>query len=375
MIKNGLEHLLSDSPELIAGRRIGLLTNACSVDLQMVTTLDRLRERGDVAIDALFVPKDGYHGALPPGAPLASSSTGDIPVYPIEAMEGALSGIELLVIDLIHVGIRYFSSSAAIAGALVAASAADVPVLVLDRPAPLNGFSIEGPSALLLNGFALPARDGLTTGELAACLNQTVEIGCALSVVPMLGWQRGMWFDRTGYAFVPMSPVLPSLDALLVYPGSRLVEASVLSAGIGTARPYEYLGAPWLNADELARDLNKIGLDSVRFRAAHFLPGHDRYAGEVCAGVQIYVTNRNTFRPVEAALYVLAFARAQNPERFGWMPPEREGDPYPIDALSGGPALREHIDAHHPIPNILEDWREPLQTFGALRRPFLLYPA
>jgi uncharacterized protein YbbC (DUF1343 family) len=210
----------------------------------------------------------------------------------------------------------------------------------------------------------------LTFGELALWLNGEHRLGAPLSVVPMQGWQRGMWFDQTGLPWVLPSPAMPHLSTATVYPGMCLVEGTNLSEGRGTALPFEVVGAPWLDGHRLAQRLNRLELPGVRFRPHTFAPAASKFAGQVCGGVQAHVTGRDVFEPVRSALHVLAACRELGGERFTFLP----GDPPHFDLLTGSAELRARLLAGSSVDEVVGAWREGIERFGAQRERYLLYP-
>jgi uncharacterized protein YbbC (DUF1343 family) len=255
-----------------------------------------------------------------------------------------------------------------------------VPVIVCDRPNPINGVDVEG--AALVEGFesfvgqfTIPMRHGMTIGELARLFNEHFAIGAALEVVRMDGWTREMYADATGLPWVMPSPNMPTLDTAIVYPGTVLFEGTLLSEGRGTTRPFELVGLPGVDPDAFAKRMNALNLDGVYFRPAVFEPTFQKHAKTPCGGCQIHVTERTRFRPVAAGAALLREFRGIAPERFEWRQPpyEYEHEKLPIEILSGSPALREQVDAQVPLGDIVGSWRDDEAAFRRLREPFLLY--
>jgi uncharacterized protein YbbC (DUF1343 family) len=249
---------------------------------------------------------------------------------------------------------------------------------VLDRPNPINGLVIEGP--LLEPGLesfvgiaAIPIRHGLTVGELARFFNAEFGFGADLTVIPMAGWRREMWFDETGLPWVPTSPGMPHLSTATVYPGACLIEGTNLSEGRGTALPFEMIGAPWLDGRRLAAALNQLGLDGIRFRSAEFIPSVSKHAEQPCGGVQVHVTNRNLLNPVTMGLHLIAACRAVAPEEFAFLPSSWEGHPPHVDLLMGNSRIREGLAAGTPVDELTAEWAAIEAAWIEKRRPYLLY--
>ena len=192
-------------------------------------------------------------------------------------------------------------------------------------------------------------------------------------MIALHGWARHQWFDETGLPFIPSSPNLPTLEAMTLYPGTCLVEGSNLSEGRGTTRPFEYIGAPWIEAESLSSQLNELALPGLRFRPVYFVPTFGKHQGELCAGVQVYATDREACRPVEAMLHVLQTLKRRYPEEFAWRQPWSDGARPPIDLLWGSDRLRQLIDADEPVDALIESWQPALREFERLRAAYLLY--
>jgi uncharacterized protein YbbC (DUF1343 family) len=257
-----------------------------------------------------------------------------------------------------------------------AAKKAGIPVVVADRPDPLGGEQIEGPVlepalASFVGLFPIPLRHGMTIGELATLFNTEFDIGAELHVVAMQGWRRGDEPLRGALPWVPPSPNMPTPDTALVYPGTGLLEGTNVSEGRGTTRPFETIGAPWVDATALADRLNAQALPGVRFRPTWFTPTFSKHAGVACAGVQLHVTDRTAFRPVRTGIAVLKALHDQHPKDFAFLP----GEPPFFDRLAGVPWLRDAIVGGDTLDAIETRWQRPLADFIRLRQRHLLYPA
>lgn len=384
-VELGLENLLARRLDLIAGRRVGLVASPSSVDQALTSTVTRLHQHPRVNLVALFGPEHGLRGEAQAGEPVSTYSdpvTG-LPVYSLygdtqKPTPEMLRDVDVLVFDLQDAGVRFYTYLATLAHVMQAAAEQSLPVIVLDRPAPIGGHKVEGPVLdpayrSFVGPYPIPIRYGMTIGEIARLFNEAFGIGCSLEVVPMSGWKRGMWFDQTGLPFVPPSPNLPTLDSLTLYPGTCLVEGTDLSEGRGTTRPFEYIGAPWIDAEDLAHRLNDLALPGVRFRPVYFVPAVSKYRNQPCRGVHIYVQDREQFQPITTALHLLACIRSAYPDHFAWREPWTSGGHYPIDLLSGGSTVREHLDASRPVAELVDGWAEALRAFCDCRARALMY--
>jgi uncharacterized protein YbbC (DUF1343 family) len=385
----GLERLL-EGPDraLIAGRRVGLVSNPASVDSRLVHASDRLFGTGDWTLTTLFGPQHGFHSDLQENmieSPHARDAKRRLPVYSLysetrEPTADMLRGIDVLVVDLQDIGARIYTYIYTMANCLRAARAHGVHVVVCDRPNPIGGDAVEGalldPAfASFVGQFPMPMRHGLTIGECARLFNEHFGLNARVDVVPMNGWRRGMYFDDTELPWVLPSPNIPTLDTAIVYPGAVLFEGTLLSEGRGTTRPFELLGAPWIDGERFADAMNARGLPGVRFRPAFFEPTFHKHARASCGGCQIHVTDRTAFRPYRTGVELLDEFHAEAPATPLWRDPpyEYEHTRPPIDILYGSDRLRVAIDAGSGAGAVTADWGRDEEAFRATRQPYLLY--
>jgi uncharacterized protein YbbC (DUF1343 family) len=384
----GTDRLLAS--RRLDGRRVAVVCNPASIDADLRHIADRVWSAGPggPTLLAIFGPQHGFRSDVQENmieTGHARDALRRVPVYSLysetrEPTAEMLRGVELLVVDLQDVGTRIYTYIYTMANCLVAAKKHGLKVIVCDRPNPIGGEAVEGP--MLVHGFEsfvglypLPMRHGMTIGELARLFNDEFGIGADLEVVPMEGWRRDMYFDATGIPFVLPSPNIPTLDSAIVYPGTVLFEGTNVSEGRGTTKPFELLGAPWVDAEKFADGLNDLGLPGVRFRPAVIEPTFHKHAHASCGGCQIHVLDRRTFRPVETGVALIAAFRAAAPDRFAWRDPpyEYEHTLLPIDILAGSSTLREQIEAGVPAQEIARSWTEPVDAFRKTRERHLLY--
>lgn len=381
----GLEVLLADQLDLVRGKRVGLIASPSSVDSNLISTIERLYRTPEVELSALFGPEHGIRGAAQAGDKVGSEVdhlTG-LSVYSLygetrKPTSLMLENIDVLIYDLQECGLRFYTYLSTLAYAMRAAAEASIPLIVLDRPNPLTGLIVEGgildnAYRSFVGAYPIPIRHGLTAGEIAGYLNSTHAIGCDLHVVLMEGWRRSMWMDETGLPFVPPSPNLPTLSALSVYPGTCLFEGTNMSEGRGTTKPFEYIGAPWIDADTLVAEFKHRELPGVRFRPVYFIPMFSKYAHGVCAGIQIYVTDREVFRPVLTALTMLAELQLRYPDQLTFLTRSDEGQRSILDLLSGSSKLRTQLATGIPLNALLHEWQVDQDRFITEREAFLLY--
>ncbi len=379
--------ILLDSGAL-GGKRVGVVCNPASIDGAFRHIVDRLAEADGVTLAAIFGPQHGFRADLQDNmieSPHARDVRRRVPVYSLygetrEPTGEMLRGLDALVIDLQDVGTRVYTFAYTMANCLRAARAHGVPVIVCDRPNPIGGDSVEGPVlrpefASFVGQFEIPLRHGMTMGELARLFNEHFGIGAALEVVPMRGWHRSMYWENTGLPWVLPSPNMPTLDTAVVYPGQVLFEGTNLSEGRGTTRPFEIVGAPWIDGDALAGALNAQTLPGARFRPVVFEPTFQKHARLTCGGCQVHVTDRRTFRPVLTAVALLAAIRRLGPVQFAWREPpyEYEAEKMPIDILYGSDELRKQLDAGVPAREIAAGWDADVRRFEEARARCVLY--
>jgi uncharacterized protein YbbC (DUF1343 family) len=350
--------------------------------------VDRLAAADGVTLAAIFGPQHGFRSDVQDNmieSPHRDDPGRRVPVYSLysdtrEPTHDMLRGLDALVIDLQDIGARIYTFIYTMANCLRACARHGVPAIVCDRPNPIGGVEVEG--ACLRAGyesfvgqFPVPMRHGMTMGELARLFNESFGIRADLEVVPMSGWHREMYADATDLPWVMPSPNMPTLDTAVVYPGTVLFEGTLLSEGRGTTRPFELVGAPWIDADRFAQQMQALGLPGVHFRPAVFEPTFQKHAAQACGGCQIHVTDRRTFRPVLTGVALMAALRRADPGRFAWRQPpyEYEIRKLPIDILAGSDALRTQIEAGLPAAEIARSWEDDEAAFRAQREPFLLY--
>ena len=385
--------MLLGSERLVAtkrlnGLRVGVLANPASVDHDFGHIVDRLGASADYKLAAIFGPQHGFKSDLQDNmieSPHAKDARRNMPIFSLysetrEPTPEMLDLIDVLVIDIQDVGARIYTFIYTVANCLRAAARHGLPVIVCDRPNPIGGVAVEGPMLepgfeSFVGQFPIPMRHGMTAAELARLFNEHHGIGAELEVVPMKGWSREMCFDDTDVPWVMPSPNMPTLDTAIVYPGTVLFEGTMLSEGRGTTRPFELIGAPWLDGDQLAARMNGIGLPGAHFRAVGFEPTFQKHARVLCGGCQIHVTSRVDFEPVKTGVSLLRECYGLAPKQFKWRDPpyEYEHDKMPIDILAGSTELREQIEQQVPLKEIAESWAPGVTAFEEIREPYLLY--
>ena len=379
-VRPGIEVLLTDSLHLVAGVRVGLITNQTGIDAQGRSNIDLLVQHPDVNLVALFAPEHGIRGTEEAGATVTTEVDGPTGL-PIHSLYGQtlsptrdmLDAIDVLLFDMQDIGARYYTYVSTMALAMEAAGRADVPFIVLDRPNPIRGDVVQGnvldPAfATFIGMHPVPMRHGMTAGELARLYVGEFGIAVDLRVVQLEGWSRALPFSDTGLPWVAPSPNMPSLESALAYPGTCLFEGTGLSVGRGTDRAFQWIGAPWLDGDALAAALNGYDLDGVRFEATSFTPidpGDGKFAGQPVSGVRLIVESTGFDAP-RAAVAMLVEARRASGSNWAWQTAH-------FDRLAGTDALRLGIEDGSSAEDLTRDWTSQATEFDLLRRPYLIY--
>lgn len=377
----GVEEFCANLDKYVGKKRLGLITNPSGVDRNLTSTVDRLYATGQLS--ALFGPEHGVRGVMQAGEKVDSyhDPKTNLPVYSLygetrRPTPEMLSGIEAIVFDIQDVGCRFYTYIYTLLYAMEAAAEHGIQMVVLDRPNPLGGRVVEGnilePEFTSFVGYPIPVRYGLTIGELARYFNTVYDIKAELTVVPIQGWQRHLYGDELGLPWVPPSPNIPKMETALIYAGTCFVEGTNLSEGRGTALPFEVVGAPFINSEELAAALNGLKLPGAQFRPTAFTPTFSKNVGELCQGVQIHVVDRNTFRPVETGLLVVAEIARLYPE-FQFLIPQEQGRHYFFDLLAGTDQVRKIIEDGKPLTDLFAQWEREQREFRRQCEPFLLY--
>jgi uncharacterized protein YbbC (DUF1343 family) len=379
---SGLDVLFADGGQRLAGRRIGVITNQTGVDRHFRSTIDLFHGSDRIELVALFGPEHGVRGEAQAGVKVAAAidpRTG-LPVYSLygetdRPTPDMLNGLDALIFDIQDVGVRYATYISTMAHAQEAAAEAGVAFVVLDRPNPLSGIcegNVLDPTLVSLVGVhPVPIRHGMTVGELAR-LFAADHSWPEPEVIPMQGWRRTQWFDETGLPWVQPSPNLPTLDSVMLYPGTCLLEGTNVSEGRGTTRPFEFIGAPWLDPFALSEELERRRQPGVAFRPTYFTPTFSKHAQQLCGGVHVHIIDRVALRPVQLGLHILHAVRQLNAGEFTWRIRPEGG--YFIDLLLGTQRPRQALDSGADVMEVTTGWREQAKAFMERRQPMLLYP-
>lgn len=384
-VRPGIEVLLTDSANLIAGKRLGLLSNHTGVDRQGRRDADLLRTTHDARLTVLFSPEHGFLGREDRmGLPDSRDSATGLPIYSLyggsrSAAHAAFDSIDVLLVDLQDIGARYYTYIATTVQLMRDATRAHKRVIILDRPDPVGGVLVQGnvraragdPDSAFSGFMPVPMRYGMTLGELARLANDVMAIGADLVVVPAVGWNRGTLYDQTGLPWVKPSPNMPDLESAQHYPGTCLFEGTNISVGRGTAVAFQVLGAPWLDAGAVLERLRGeadalVGVDISATTFTPVAPTDGKYAGVPLQGLQFRVRDRARYDPTKLAVAVLVALRAVHPAQFQFRPQS-------FDRLAAGPELRAAIETGLSGGEIWSSWEPDLERFREARRKYLIY--
>lgn len=361
----------------LAGKRVGLVGNQTSVLQGMTHLADALVRADSINLVALFAPEHGFYGEMDAQISSGTDARTGLPIHSLYGRSRRpscemLGDVDVLLFSIQDVGVRFYTYISTMYHCMEAVTHSGVGFVVVDRPNPITGTRLEGNvSERTFSSFVavrpLPIRHGMTIGELAMMFKTVDEMSVDLTVVKMDTWERRQWFDETELPWVIPSPAMPNLDTVNVYPGTCLYEGMNISLGRGTSRPFELIGAPWIDAFALSDAVNDLGLPGTFFRPAYFVPMGSTHEGERCCGVQIHVMDREVFEPVNVAMHLLEEIRRLYPDRFEW------GDPDRIDRKFGTDVVRKGFEAGKRAEEFLEEWRDERVSFEEVRREFLIY--
>jgi uncharacterized protein YbbC (DUF1343 family) len=387
-VRVGLDVLFDRHLHLLKGKRVGLVVNPTSLNSAFRHAADIFFHCPEFQLTALFGPQHGIRGETQDNMieweGWHDRKTG-LPVYSLYGhtripTPSMLEAVDVLVFDMQDVGTRVYTFIYTMANCMIAAANHNINMVVLDRPNPIGGTSVEGNVldprfASFVGMFPIPMRHGMTIGELALMFNEAFDIRCRLEVVPMEGWSRRQWYDETDLLWVIPSPNLPTLDTATVYPGMVLIEGTMVSEGRGTTRPFEIIGAPYIDPDRLVRELERETLPGVFFRPCYFQPTFHKHAGQLCGGLQIHVVDRDVYKPVITGVAVIKAIHRLYPDHFQWKQPPYEyvSDKLPFDVIAGTDQLRQQIIDDVPLSDIEASWEQKLSEFLDLRKQYLLY--
>ena len=380
----GLEVLLTDSVHLVRGRNVGFLTNQTAVTSSGESGIDLLHASPDVRLVALYGPEHGLRGGVEGGVKIeggVDERTG----VPVHSLYGStqrptsemLRGVDVLLFDMQDIGARPYTFVWTMAMAMEAAAAQDIPFIVLDRPNPITG-RMEGPLMQMemrnvgqpITGyFPVPLRHGMTVGEVARYINGEYDIGADLTVIPAAGWRRDTWFDETALPWIDPSPNIRSLEAALTYSGLVLFEATNLSVGRGTATPFSFVGAPWLDHAAVLRSVSRYDMPGVSLDTTSYVPegeGWVPFRGERVRAIHIDITDRDAYQPVWMTLVLMSEIRRLHPDQFRIT---NDG----MTQMLGSQWARDAIDSGSDPRGIWSRWQSELEQWAPVRGRYEIY--
>lgn len=387
-MKIGLETVFEQHLDLLKNQRVGLIVNPASINQNFEHAADTFYNCSSINLTTLFGPQHGIRGETQDNMieweGFNDRKTG-VPVYSLYGQtriptEEMLKDVDVLVFDIQDVGTRVYTFIYTMAHAMQACAKYGKRMVVLDRPNPIGGELVEGnilepEFASFVGLFPIAMRHGMTVAELAKMFNEAFAIGCELDIVPMSGWKRSMWWDETGLPWILPSPNMPTLDTATVYPGMVIFEGTMVSEGRGTTRPFELIGAPYIDAYRLTEELNNLNLPGVYFRPNYYQPTFHKHVGQLCGGLQLHITNRQTYKSVISAVAILSTIYHLYPSKFEWKQPPYEyvHDKLPIDVIFGSDKVRKQIESGASLVEIEQSWQEGVNNFIELRKKYLIY--
>ena len=388
MLQTGLDVLVKNEHQVFSGKRLGYLSNQASTNRDFVHGRILLKEKYGDQLTCLFSPQHGFYAEKQDNMIESDHTIDDVTGLPVYSLYGKqrrpdarmFDKLDILIIDLVDVGTRVYTFLYTMAYCLELAAERGKKVIVLDRPNPIGGEKIEGnllkPAHRSFVGlYPIPMRHGLTFGELALYINTEFGIGAELEIIALKGWKRAMLFGDTGYPWVSPSPNMPTPETALVYPGQVIWEGTNISEGRGTTLPFEYVGAPFWNHNEIEQQLAKIELPGCFFRPICFEPTSGKWAGMSCCGFQLHVLNADDFLPYRTTLALLQTVMLLYPDAFKYKEPpyEYEFEQLPMDLILGSKELRIQLEQGKPLLALEKQWQEELLLFDKIRKKYFLY--
>ncbi|MDQ3372370.1 MAG: DUF1343 domain-containing protein [Acidobacteriota bacterium] len=384
----GLEKVLDEKIKILRGLKIGLICNQASVNHNFQHASDLFSEHPGINLTALFGPQHGIRADVQDNMIETSHSIDEstkLPVYSLysetrQPTKEMLANLDALVVDLQDVGCRVYTFIYTMANAMKACAKFNKKIFVLDRPNPLNGIKVEG--NILEKGYEsfvgqypIPMRHALTIGEMAKLFNEEFGINCDLEVIEMDNWARENYYDETDAPWVLPSPNMPTVSTAVVFPGTVFFEGTQVSEGRGTTKPFEIIGAPYINSKELGDALNSLKLGGVIFQPISFLPSFQKHSNKNCNGVFIHVVNRELFEPVITGIAILKTIFDLHPNDFEWKIPPYEYvyDRNPFDVIAGTTKLRSRLESMTSLHEIKNEWQKDINKFSIIRNKYLLY--
>ena len=373
-VQPGLDVLEAEKFAPLKGRHVGLITNHTGVDFNGKSSIELLAHAPGVELVALFSPEHGIAGHADENVASSKDASTGLPIYSLygehlRPTPEMLKGIDTLVFDVQDAGVRFYTYTTTMAYCMEEAAKHNIEFFVLDRPNPIGGEIVEGPmldtdKTGFLAFFPIPVRYGLTIGELAQLYNTESHINCVLQVIPMKNWHRNYFYESTGLRWIPPSPNLRTMKGAILYPGLEILQSAGVSVGRGTEAPFEEFGAPWMNGEEVAEELNARNLPGLRFANQPFIPVSGLYAGQRCGGVGIRVTDRAAVRSMRMGLEIATLLEKKYADHF---------DTSKMISLLGNDATVQDLKSGLPPQQIIANWIKDLNDYEQMRRRYIIY--
>jgi len=387
-VKTGLDNV-SEHLYLFKNKRIGIITNHTAYDSQGQFILEVFTGMQEMSVAAIFGPEHGIHGNVENGTTISSryDSTLNIPIFSLygenlKPTSEMLYNVDILVFDIQDIGIRFYTYINTMALSMEAAAEHGIPFVILDRPNPINGITVEGnilnpEFSSFIGMYPLPVRHGMTVGELAQMINGegwlANGITADLKVIPMKNWKRKLWYDETGLNFIQTSPNIPDLETAIIYAGLGLLEGTNISEGRGTKTPFKIFGSPWIDGMKLANELNSLGLAGMSFSDTTFtprdIPGiteHTKYNKKKCSGIYVVITDRDNFQPYQSGIHIVNTIYQMYPDSLTW----RKNH---FDRLCGTADVRRTIQEKADLDSLFLSWKNEMKNFLQCREKYLIY--
>jgi len=381
-LKLGLDVFLEKEYNDFIGKRIGLITNMTGVNQKLIPTIDLFHEHPHINLTTLYGPEHGIRGDAKEGEKVESETDPhtNLPVYSLygetrKPTKEMLGNVDVLVLDLQDIGSRYYTFIYTMANVMESAKEHGKEVVILDRPNPISGEKVEGNIvdenySSFVGMFPITNRHGMTIGELALLFKHEFGYDCKLTIIEMEGWKRNYYFDDTNLHWISPSPNTTDLDMMILYPGTCFIEGTNLSEGRGTIRPFEYVGAPFINGYELAKQFNALHIPGVLARPTSFIPTYQKFSGETCSGIQLHVTDRETLNSFEMGVQLLQVIAEMYPDDFKFV--QHTSGRYFFDLLAGTSTLRQSILSGN-TKGFLETSLREGESFLKIRKQYLIY--
>ena len=378
-MRTGLDNIGSYR-SLFEGRRIGIVTNHTARNAKGLHIADVFQQIPKAYVTALFGPEHGIKGLALDRRKITDDITGEIPIYSLygqtlKPTKEMLADVDVLVFDIQDIGARFYTYISTMSYAMEAAAENKITFVVLDRPNPINGVTVEG--NILEKEYAsfeglhpIPVRHGMTVGELAMMFNEqgwlTGGVKADLKIIPITSWKRDMWYDQTSLKFIKPSPDMKTLETATVYSGLCLLEGTNISEGRGTDEPFIQFGAPWIELTQCCKQLNQLKLHGLSFKSATFIPESSKHKGTVCKGAKIMITDRNAIQAYWSGILIVDTIHRMYPDKLEWKIRR-------FERLCGTDAVRKTITDNKSVASLKQSWQTRLDEFKEIRKNHLLY--